>query len=161
MGSTVFMELQAERRWSARGGRRERRAHPLPISKVCTPRTLKLWEQPLSDPKVVAPDPKVVGAATFERRSQTPDPRPAAVAYLKGMNRLSLQGSGFRVQGSGCRVQGSGFRVQGSGFRVQGSGFRVQGSGFRVQGSGYCDTKVTRVVATSQKCAAVPRRARF
>ena len=40
--------------------------------------------------------------------------------------------------------------VQGSGFRVSGFGVRVDGCGFRVEGT-----------TTSQKCEAVPRRARF
>ena len=44
----------------------------------------------------------------------------------KGVYRLEVKGSGFRVQGSGFRVQGSGSRVQGSEFRAQGRGFRFQ-----------------------------------
>ena len=94
------------------------------------------------------------------------------------------EGSGFRVQGSGFRVQGSGFRVSGFGSRVSEArtiwagrlGFRVDGLRF---GRGVvasldllAQSRLFLLVhgrhrpahlrtTTSQKCAAVPRRARI
>jgi len=59
---------------------------------------------------------------------------------------VSVQGLGFRVQGSGVERLGPAFRL----YLVWGPGFRAWDSGFRNQGS-----------TTSQKCAAVPRRARI
>ena len=73
-----------------------------------------------------------------------------------------VQGSGFRVQGVGLRAPGSGFRVQGSGFRIQGSGCRVEGAGFRLEGSeSTLRRPARRLLHDSQKCAAVPWRARI
>ena len=91
----------------------------------------------------------------------------AAAAAPPGVEcRFRVQGSGFRVQDSGFRfrMQGSGFRVQGSEFRVQGSGLWTLGSeaGLEVGGAGVHERRLETVsTTTSQKCAAVPRRARI
>ena len=122
-------------------------------------------------------------------RRETDPPNLSQIPFR--ISGFRVQGAGFRVQGSGLRVQGSEFRVQGSGFRVQGPGSRVQGSGFWVQGPGSCGGRLTWTgppnpsrtpsrrscwsvgtctrasspgvlrTTTSQKCAAVPRRARI
>ena len=83
-----------------------------------------------------------------------------------------VHGSWFRIQGAGCRVQGAGCRVQGAGINLGVvHGARVEGGlsseeqpppvRHRPRVQILLGTVLNLRRTTSQKCAAVPRRARI